>query len=158
MKKTILMLLATSTIYAGGVFSVGTKNVNIIASTDNSFGNNYTVLGLNANYFVLDNLSVGASYQAYLGGTPSINQVTVPVTYYVPLEGLPVHPYIGAFYTKTFIEDPYNDYDLYGGRVGVTMQTSNNSYVSVGWVQEIDSSSNNISTRGYPEVSAGISF
>ena len=158
MKKTILMLLATSTIYAGGVFSVGSKNVNVIASTDNSFGNNYTVLGVNANYFVLDNLSLGVSYQAYLGGTPNISQITVPVTYYVPLKGLPIHPYIGAFYTKTFIEDPYDDYNLYGGRIGLSIRTSRSSYISAGWVQEIDSSSNNISKRGYPEVSAGISF
>lgn len=158
MKKTILMLLATSTIYAGGAFSIGSKNISVIASTDDSFGNEYTVLGVNANYFVLDNLSLGASYQAYLGGTPSINQITVPVTYYVPLEDLPMHPYFGAFYTKTFIGKPYDDYEIYGGRVGVSMRTSNNSYISVGWVQEIDSSSDNIKKRGYPEVSAGIAF
>ena len=158
MKKTILMLLATSTIYAGGAFSVGSKNVRVIASTDSSFGNTYTVLGLNANYFVVDNLSLGASYQTYLGGTPSINQVTVPATYYVPLEGMPIIPYIGGFYSKTFIEAPYDDYDIYGGRIGASMQTSQNSYVSFGWVQELASSSDNISKRGYPEMSAGISF
>lgn len=158
MKKTILMLLATSTIYAGGVFSVGHKNVSISASTDTSFGNTYTVLGINANYFVLDNLSVGASYHAYLGGTPSINQITIPITYFVPLEALTFRPYIGGFYTKTFIEDPHEDYDIYGGRVGISMKTSPNSYVSAGWVQEIDSSSTGIKKRGYPEVSAGIAF
>ena len=67
-------------------------------------------------------------------------------------------PYIGTFYTKTFIESPFNDYDIYGGRVGISMRTSNNSYVSVGWVQELGSSSNSINKRGYPEASAGISF
>ncbi len=158
MKKTILMLLATSTIYAGGAFSVGTKNVRVIAGTDNSFGNSYTVLGVNANYFVVDNLSVGATYQTYLGGTPSINQITIPVTYHLALEGMPFVPYLGAFYSKTFIEAPYDDYDIYGGRIGASMMTSNNSYISVGWVQEIDSSSNSISKRGYPEISGGISF
>lgn len=158
MKKIIFMLLATSTIYAGGVFSVGSKNVSITAGTDNSFGNNYTILGVNVNYFVVDNLSLGASYQAYLGGTPDISQITIPVTYFVPLENLPFSPYIGAFYTKTFIEDPFNDYDIYGGRVGVSMQTSNSSYMSFGWVQEFDTSSTGIKRRGYPEVSAGISF
>ncbi len=158
MKKTILMLLATSSIYAGGAFSVGTKNIRIIASTDNSFGETYTVLGVNANYFVIDNLSVGATYLSYLGGTPSINQITVPVTYHVALEGMPFVPYIGAFYSKAFIEAPYEDYDVYGGRIGASMRTSANSYVSFGWVQELGSTSNDISKRGYPEVSGGISF
>lgn len=158
MKKTIVMLLATSTIYAGGAFSIGSKNIRVIASTDTSFGNTYTVLGLNANYFVIDNLSVGASYQTYLGGTPSINQITLPVTYHLGLEGMPIVPYMGAFYSKTFIGGDYEDYDIYGGRVGASMRTSSNSYVSFGWVQEIGSSSDNISKRGYPEMSAGISF
>ena len=158
MKKTILMLLATSIIYAGGVFSVGSKNVNIIAGTDNSFGNSYTVLGVNVNYFVVDNLSVGAAYQAYLGGNPSINQVTVPVTYYIPLEGSAFRPYVGAFYSKTFIESPFDDYNIYGGRAGVSMQVSNSAYMSFGWVQELQTSSSSTSKRGYPEVSAGISF
>jgi hypothetical protein len=158
MKKIILMLLTTSTIYAGGLFSVGSKNISISAGTNNSFGNNYTILGVNAHYFVIDNLSVGASYHAYLGGTPSINQVTLPVTYYVPLESLPFSPYLGGFYTKTFIEDPHDDYDIYGARVGVSMKTSNSSYMSIGWVQEFDTSSTGIKKRGYPEVSGGISF
>ncbi|HIP51347.1 MAG TPA: hypothetical protein EYG94_04580 [Campylobacterales bacterium] len=158
MKKTILMLLATSTIYAGGVFSIGSKNISISAGTDNSFGSSYTVLGVNTNYFLIDNLSLGASYHAYLGGSPDISQITVPITYYVPLEGMPFRPYLGAFYSQTFIEDPYDDYNLYGGRVGVSMQTSGTSYMSVGWVQEFGGSSTSVEKRGYPEVSAGISF
>lgn len=158
MKKIFLILLATASIYAQGVFSVGSKNINITAGTDNSFGNDYTILGVNTNYFVIDNLSIGASYQIYLGGTPDISQVTIPLTYYAPLENFPFKPYVGAFYTKTFIEDPFNDYDIYGARVGLSMQTSNNSYMSFGWVQEFDTSSTRIEKRGYPEVSAGISF
>ena len=158
MKKIFLILLATSSIYAGGIFSVGSKNISVTAGTDNSFGNNYTILGVNVNYFVVDNLSLGASYQAYLGGTPDISQVTVPVTYYIPLGKLPFHPYLGAFYTKTFIEDPYNDYNIYGGRVGMSIKTSPNSYMSLGWVQEFSNSGSNIDNQGYPEVSAGLSF
>ena len=158
MKKIILLLLATSSIYAGGIFSLGSKNISITAGTDNSFGNNYTILGVNVNYFVIDNLSLGASYQAYLGGTPDISQITIPVTYFIPLEQLPFSPYIGTFYTKTFIEEPFKDYDIYGSRVGVSLKNSNNSYISFGWVQEFDTSSTGIKKRGYPEVSAGIAF
>jgi outer membrane protein W len=158
MKKIILLILTTSTIFAGGVFSVGSKNVGINIGTDSSFGNSYTVLGANVNYFIIDNLSIGASYQAFLGGNPSINQITVPVTYHIPIEGTTYRPYLGAFYNQTFIEDPYKDYNIYGGRVGLSLQTSLNSFMSFGWVQEFSNSGENTKNRGYPEISAGLSF
>ncbi len=159
MKKIILLLLTSSAIYAeGGVFSVGSKNVGFTLGTDNSFGNNYTVLGATVNYFIVDNLSLGASYQAFLGGTPDINQVTVPVTYHLPLENTTYRPYLGAFYNKTFMEKPYNDYDIYGGRAGLSVQTSQNSFMSFGWVQEFSNTGNDNDNRGYPEFTGGFSF
>jgi len=158
MKKIILILLTTYSIYAGGLFSVGSKNVGVTVGTDNSFGNSYTVLGANVNYFVVDNLSIGASYQAFLGSDPKINEVTVPVTYHVPIEGTTYRPYIGAFYNQTFIDDPYKDYNIYGGRVGLSLQTSLNSFMSFGWVQEFSTSDKDRDKKGYPEISAGFSF
>ncbi len=158
MKKIILLLLATSTIYAEGVFSVGSKNVGLTVGSESSFGNSYTVLGVNVNYFVLDNLSVGAAYQAFLGGDPDINQVTVPVTYHLPLENTTYRPYLGAFYNRTFIDKPYEDYNIYGGRAGLSLQTTPNSFMSFGWVQEFSNSGEDSENRGYPEVMGGFSF
>jgi len=162
MKKISLILLTTGTIYAGGLFSVGHKNVAFTVGTDNSFGNNYTVLAASVNYFALDNLAVGASFQSYLGDDPSINQITVPITYYLPLENTTYRPYLGGFYNHTFMGETehikYEDYDLFGGRAGITMQTSANSYISFGWVQEFSNSGDNIENRGYPEFSGGFSF
>ena len=158
MKKIILLLLGTSAIYAGGVFSVGSKNVGLTVGSDSSFGNSYTVLGANVNYFVVDNLSVGASYQAFLGGDPDINQVTVPVTYHLPLENTTYRPYLGAFYNRTFIDKPYEDYNIYGGRAGLSLQTTSNSFMSFGWVQEFSNNGEDNENRGYPEVVGGFSF
>jgi hypothetical protein len=158
MKKIILLLLATSTIYAEGVFSVGSKNVGVTVGSDSSFGNSYTVVGANVNYFIVDNLSIGASYQAFLGGDPDINQVTVPVTYHLPLENTTYRPYLGAFYNHTFIDKPYKDYNIYGGRAGLSLQTTPNSFMSFGWVQEFSNSADNTENRGYPEVMGGFSF
>ena len=158
MKKTLLILLTAHTLYAGGVFSLGSKNVAMTVGTDNSFGNTYTVLGANVNFFVIDNLSIGASYQAFLGDDPQINQVTVPVTYHIPIEGTSYRPYLGAFYNQTFIDAPYDDYNIYGGRLGISLQTSANSFMSLGWVQEFSNSADNTKNKGYPEVSAGFSF
>jgi len=160
MKKLILLLLvSSSTIYAeGGVFAVGSKNISFTIGNDNSFGNSYTVLGANVNYFIIDNLSLGASYQTFLGGDPDINQVTVPVTYHLPLENTTYRPYLGAFYNRTFIEKPYKDYNIYGGRAGLSLQTSQNSFMSFGWVQEFSNDADNSDNRGYPEFSGGFSF
>ena len=159
MKKMILLLLTSSAIYAdGGVFSVGTKNVGVTVGSDSSFGNNYTVIGANVNYFIIDSLSLGASYKAFLGGNPDINQVTVPVTYYLPLENTTYRPYLGAFYNRTFIEKPYKDYNIYGGRAGLSLQTSQNSFMSFGWVQEFSNTADDSENRGYPEFSGGFSF
>ena len=158
MKKIILAILTTTTIYAGGVFSIGSKNVGLTVGSDNSLGNNYTVIGANVNYFVVDNLSLGASYQMFLGGTPDIQQLNVPVTYYLPLENTTYRPYLGAFYNHTFIDEPYDDANIYGGRAGVSLQTSPSSFMSFGWVQEFSKNGEESESRGYPEVTGGFSF
>ena len=158
MKKTILFLLFSSLIYAEGVFENGNKNFGVTLGTDNSFGNSYTVVGANVNYFVIDNLSIGASYNAFIGDSPNINEVTVPVTYHIPIEGVSYRPYVGAFYNQTFIDEPFNDYNILGGRIGISLQTSINSFMSLGWVQEFSTSDKKRDKKGYPQISAGFSF
>jgi hypothetical protein len=100
---------------------------------------------------------MGLSYQSWLGNSPAINQVTVPLTYHLPLPA-PFRPYLGGFYSRTMIDDNHEDYNSYGGRVGVTMMTSGRSYISAGWVQEVNEHGADSSSRGYPEISGGISF
>jgi len=158
MRKVILLLLSVATIHSEGIFSSGHKNFGLTVGTNSSFGNNYTTVGVNVNYYIIDNLSIGAAYNAFLGDSPSINEVTVPVTYYIPVEGVSYRPYVGTFYNQTFIEDPYNDYNILGGRIGISLQTSLNSFMSLGWVQEFSTSDKKREKKGYPEISAGFSF
>jgi hypothetical protein len=162
MRKIILGIFLSGTIYAGGIFSIGHKNISITAGSDSVYGKDYTLLGISAKYMVIDNLSFGLSYHTWLGADPSINQFTFPITYHIPMNFGGVSPYLGGFYSFTKVgEDKnydYDDYDSYGGRVGITLQTSPNSYMSIGWVQEVTENGDDTSTRGYPEVSAGISF
>ena len=162
MKKiTMALLLSASIANSAGMFSIGHKNFGFTVGQDSAYGNNYSVLGLNAHYFVADNISVGASYSLWLGNDPSIGQLTIPVTYHIPLS-MPFRPYIGAFYSHTFMGEAsgidYDDYNSYGGRIGMSMATSSSSYVSFGWVQEVYDDGINKESRGYPEVSGGISF
>ncbi len=160
-KSLFSLLLLASIAHAGGIFSIGHKNVGFTLGQQSAYGHDYTVMGINAHYFVIDNLSIGLNYQTWLGDDPSINQFTVPVTYHLPLD-LPYRPYLGAFYSHTYMgedgELDYRDYDSYGGRVGISMQTGGSTYVSVGWVEEVYDDGIESSSRGYPEVSGGISF
>jgi hypothetical protein len=162
MKKTLLTLLLLETaIHAGGIFSIGHKNFGFHIGQQSAYGNDYTVMGISANYFLIDNLSTGVSYQTWLGDDPSINQITIPITYHIPTQTL-YRPFVGTFYSHTYMGDDgnlkYRDYDSYGGRIGLTMQTSPSSYLSFGWVEEWYDDGINSSNRGYPEVSGGFSF
>jgi len=158
MKKTILFLLCSLIFAEEGPFSSGNKNFGVTVGSENSFGNTYTIVGANVNYFVIDNLSIGASYNSFLGDSPNINEVTVPVTYHIPVEGVSYRPYIGAFYNQTFIDNPLKDYNIWGGHIGISLQTSMNSFMSLGWVQEFSTSDKKREKKGYPQISAGFSF
>lgn len=159
MKKALLItVLIISNILAQNPFSKGNKSINLTLGSSTNFNKNYTVVGVNVNYFILDDISVGTDYKGYFGASPSIHQVTVPVTYHIPLENTTYKPYLGAFYNHTFLEKPFKNYDIYGGRIGFSIQTSINSFMSLGWVQEFGNSGDNIKNEGYPEISAGFSF
>ena len=158
MKKTALAatLLLSAALYAG-VFDKGQKNVALTVGSGSGYNSNYTIVGLTANYYMMNGLSVGLGYRGWFGGSPTINELDIPVTYVLPLPGK-IRPYIGGFYRRTFIGGDYRDYDTYGGRAGISV-VQGNGYISAGWVQEWYSIDNgDDSSRGYPEISAGMSF
>jgi len=159
MNKIILLLLSTSIlIFAQNIFSAGEKHLGFIIGSNSNSGEEYTVVGAKVNYFIIDNLSLGAEYKGFLGGKSSINQVTVPVTYHLPLEHTTYSPYLGAFYNHTFMDNSLNNYNIYGGRAGISLQISPQSFFSIGWVQEFSNSGKNIENSGYPEITGGFSF
>ena len=163
MIKRILLALALITSVANADFFVkGNTSVGIVLGTSSvSYGRhteNYTIVGVNADYFVIDNLSLGLGYRGWFGGTPSRNQITVPATYYIPISEK-FRPYAGAFVRKTFVSDGFSDYDSYGMRGGVTMVLSRNSYLGVGVIQEYYSGGNFAdSSSTYPEFIFAFSF
>ena len=159
MKKIILIIaIITTSIYAGGIFSAGNKNFGFTLGSSTNFNETYTVAGVNVNYFIAENLSIGTDYKGFFGSSPTMHQLTVPVTYHLPLENTTYKPYIGAFFNHTFLETPYKDYNIYGGRAGLSIQTSINSFMSLGWVQEFNNNGDHIENQGYPEISGGFSF
>lgn len=150
---------------ASGLFVKGSKNFGATLGTGSlnyGFRNeSYTILGLSASYFVLDNVELGVGYRGWLGGDPTLHQLTVPVTYYVPLKGK-FRPYVGAFARQSWSSDSskVEDYQSYGGRIGGAMVTSKNSYVAAGWVQEYYADCNKFKdcSNGYAEFTFGIGF
>ncbi len=158
MQKVIISLLVSTTIYAGGLFSLGNKNFGFSVGSGSGYGNDYTIVGINANYFVTDGLSVGAGYTGWFGDDPKVTEISIPITYYMQTQSL-YNPYAGVIYRHTFIDKPYEDHDVYGGRVGVAMSTGGNSFMSFGWVQEYyDNGRDGSDSRGYPEINAGFTF
>ncbi len=159
MKKIFIILLFSSVMF-GALFEQGSKNIGITVGTGSSYNSNYTILGINASYFVADNLMSGLEYRGWFGGDPMINEVSIPVTYFVPLHEK-YFPYFGGFFRRTFVDSPEIDsYSVYGARFGISIITSGNSYASFGWVQEYYDNADNYedSSDGYPEISVGLSF
>ena len=158
MKRVGLMLVPAAFSLHAGVFDNGIKNIALTVGSGSGFNSTYTIVGVTANYFAINGLSVGLGYRGWFGGTPTMNEVDIPVTYYIPLQKSPIRPYAGGFYRHTFISDGYDDYDTYGARGGISY-VKGSGYVAVGWVQEWYSIANGDDrTRGYPEITAGMSF
>ncbi|RUM61658.1 MAG: hypothetical protein DSZ03_08125 [Sulfurimonas sp.] len=155
--RSLLLCLSFLPLQAD-VFSQGQKHVAISISSGSSYNTTYTIVGVKANYFIVDNLSMGLAYRGWFGGDPGKHELSIPLTYHAPLH--PVYrPYAGAFYRHSFMTSPYQDYDVYGFRVGISLQLSPNSYSTFGWVQEYyPQAGGDGSARGYPEISVGLSF
>ncbi len=169
MKKIFLLLFAVSSLAFADPFAKGNKSVGITVGSGSvsysggtlvgSSVENYFIVGVNADFFVAENLAVGLGYRGWFGGTPTINQATVPVTYYIPTNSK-FRPYAGAFYRYTYIsDDQYDNYSSVGGRAGVAILFQN-GYAGFGWVQEyrVDSDNQSDDTSGYPEAVIGFSF
>lgn len=157
MKRFLIIGMLTVSLANGFQFEKGQKNISFTVGAGSGFNTTYTIVGVTASYFVTDGLAVGLEYRGWLGGTPTMHEVGLPVTYYAP-PIKSIRPYAGTFMRQTFISDGYSDYQTYGARAGVAM-SKGRGYVSLGWVQEWYSNDNGSDdTRGYPEIAAGASF
>lgn len=164
MKKIFLLLTLLFSLLQADLFVQGNKTVGIsLGSGSVNYGwprgsEYYTILGVSGDYFIVDDLSVGLAYRHWFG-TPSIDEVTLPVTYYLPLDAN-MRPYAGLFYRRVFMGSGYDDGDVYGGRAGVTIKVSPRSYLGVGWVQEYwdGCSDRSDCSSGYPEAVFSFSF
>ncbi|QOP46405.1 hypothetical protein [Sulfurimonas paralvinellae] len=158
MKKIFILCVALISLANADIFLRGNKNIGASIGAGRAYNQNYTVAGVYGNYFIADNLSVGVGYRAWMGGTPSMQELQLEGTYYLPLNRK-FHPYIGVFGRNTFVSS-YKDYQSYGARAGLAITTSKNSYVGLGYIIEYYSDCNRLGecSNSYPEVVVGLSF
>lgn len=134
MKKILLSLLLMFSVLNADLFERGNTSFGGVIGSGYSGNESYMILGVSADYFVLNGLSVGVGYQGWFGADPTQNQLTLSSNYYIPLNNK-FRPYLGAFFRETFISG-YEDRSSYGGRAGLAVTMSPNTYISAGWAYE----------------------
>ncbi len=142
-----------------GPFAKGSKRANILGGMGSAYGETYLIVGGGFSYFVADGLSVGLAGEGWILQDPTFWKVS-PEILYTFWKMKRFKPYAGAFYRKTFMSDPYDNYNSWGGRAGVAYQKGG-SFVSLGVVHEMyldcDSELWDCSST-YPEMSFWFSF
>ena len=143
-----------------GAFAQHQKQFSLIAGNARAFGEDYFVVGLGVNYFVLDGLALGMNAETWSGGEPRINKIT-PSVQYVVYQIPGVKPYVGGFYRKVYIESS-DDLESSGGRAGAYFRSGSNAYMGAGIVYEKYSDCDERFFREcsetYPEVMISVAF
>ena len=155
----VILCVLTSNSYADP-FGKGSSRVSFVVGSGYTFNETYIILGLGAGYFVLNGLELGLDGQAWVGADPSIYKLSPQVKYVVPT-GSRIRPYIGAFYSRIFI-DGFDDTDTAGGRGGVYFMSDQRWFMGVGAVYEsyLDCNEDIYSSCDdvYPEITFSVSF
>jgi len=148
---------------AGGVGTAFTKNstsIGIVLGSGSAFNDDYYVLGGSVGYYLLDGLEIGVDAQYWFSGDPSIFKVS-PQVRYVFTQPEVINPYIGAFYTRAFIDSDFlDDQDSYGYRAGAYFSTDNRVYIGAGFAYEDykDCPKQLDCSNTYPELLFQVSF
>ncbi len=163
MKKFLLGLFLVSSLM-GDMFSQGSTSIGVKLGGASIGNEDYTIVGLSGNYFVINDLSVGLGYEKWFSGDPDIDKVTIESTYFIPVSKQ-FRPYLGLLARRIFIsgEDrlgrSFNDTNAYGYRAGVAF-VQDRLLISAGIVQEKYDTSEGIfnDTETYLEVVVGFTF
>jgi hypothetical protein len=145
---------------AGTSFGQGRASLSVFGGSGSAFSQTYFVLGVGANYYVVQGLGLGLNFESWLGNTPGIYKLTPNVQYVFTL--IPsVQPYVGVFYRRVFVDD-LSDLNSVGTRVGAYLPIGPNTHFGLGGVYEkyldCNQSSYHSCDDFYPEISFTVSF
>ena len=168
-KKIIILVLVAAVLMASmagaadisaskGIFAKGKFNGRLVGGFGSSYGSDYFILGAGLNYNILDGLYAGLDFETWLGGTPSINNLS-PSIGYVFWQVEKVKPYLAGFYRKTWVGGDWSDLEHLGARFGVYF-ASGRTWIGIGGVYEylltdgVYAEQSNV----YPQVSVVVGF
>ncbi|QOP42019.1 hypothetical protein [Sulfurimonas marina] len=160
MIRVLVLFSLLATLVSGDVFTKGKTNLNFLVGSGDTYNRSYGIVGVGAEYCVVDNLAVGVNYRAWLGAEPTFNELSLRTDYYISLDRK-LRPYLGAFVKETFINSSvYDDFTSYGFRGGLSVITSKNTYISFGYTVEYYDTCEPSEQcyRKYPELTVGLSF
>ncbi len=144
----------------GTSFGQGRASLSVFGGSGSAFTQSYFVLGVGANYYVVQGLGLGLNFESWLGNTPGIYKLT-PNVQYVFTQIPSVQPYVGVFYRRVFVEN-LSDLNSVGARGGVYFPLGPNTHLGLGGVYEsyLDCNQSSYSSceEFYPEISFTVSF
>jgi len=151
---------ADAGVEAGASFGQGRASLSVFGGSGSAFSETYFVLGVGANYYVIQGLGLGLNFESWLGNTPGIYKLTPNVQYVFTL--IPsVQPYVGVFYRRVFVDD-LSDLNSVGARGGAYLPVGRNTHFGLGGVYEKYLDCNEGSYHScddfYPEISFTVSF
>jgi len=123
---------------------------------ENSY--NYSMIGLSAEIFPASGLSIGLSARKWFNAKPETYDMSIPITYYVPISHNGLVPYVGGVYRYHYNVGVENHLNVLGGRLGFAFYVEQ-AYMTFGWVEEF--SIGDVKTQynvGYAEFKVGITF
>lgn len=155
--KTVIVLVMMWMTLSAEIFSQGSTSLGIKLGSVSISNENYTVVGLSGNYFILDDLSVGLGYEKWFSASPSIQKISAESSYFIPVDEK-VRPYVGVLYRHILITN-FDNINAYGYRAGLAI-VNRNLLISGGIVQERYESQTAIfdKTHTYAEVVVGFFF
>jgi hypothetical protein len=142
---------------AAGPFARGKVRGGLYGGAGSTLGSTYFILGGGLGYYVYDGLEVGADFEGWLFQDPSIWKLSPQVRYTVWQLGA-LRPYVGAFWRRTWVGDPFEDFNSWGGRGGL-VYARGRGFAGVGMVYErFDQDVDGDRGIWYPEISFSVYF
>lgn len=142
---------------AAGPFARGKVRGGIYGGAGSTLGNTYMILGGGLGYYLYDGLEVGADFEGWILQSPTIWKLSPQIRYTVWQLGA-LRPYVGAFWRRTWVGEPYDDFNSWGGRGGV-VYAKGRGFAGAGMVYErFEDDVAGDSGIWYPEVSFSVYF
>ena len=139
-------------------FEQGKIHLSIGGGTVSSGSDTGIVIGGGIGYMILDGLELGLDSDYWTGIEPGRFTLSPQARYWLDL-GFSLFPYVGTFFSHSFVDSPYEDLQSYGFRGGAAWLSGRGLYLTFGWAAEkYIKGSYEKDWINYPEIAFGLSF